>query len=148
MTRKNKYQALIATYKKRRVELRDELSKTYKKRISRMSYKIKLWSREIRRIEEKEKKLDAIAQKIEEFTNVSVKRSYPKQGKELNRARSWFFKYCLERGSRSIDLAEYTGCKLSCTPAKSRKRLNRLITSNSHERELWLRFKSFMDHKD
>ncbi len=148
MTRKNRYQALIATYKKRREAAKNELKREYQTRIGRMSYKIKIWAREIRRIEERDKKMEIIANKTREFSGYWVKNSYPAQGKEIVQARRWFFKYCLENKIvRSVDLAEYTGCKLSYTPAKARRALNKVIASDKTEKDLWLRYKAFINNE-
>lgn len=149
MTQKNRYQAMIATYKGRRENARracDEVSKVHRERIKRLSKKIKLLLREVRKIEKREEKLTQAALKTREFSGHWVKNSYPSVERGLVQARRWFFKYCLEnKVGRSIDLAGYTGCTLQ-TPQRARISLNKAMKSDASERELWLRYKAFMNN--
>jgi hypothetical protein len=147
MRSKNRYQNMITTYKNRREEARREcerVSKPYKERISRLSKKIKLLCREVKKYEKREQRITRVANKTREFSGQWVKNSFPSMGKEMVQVRRWFFKYCLENKiGRSIDLAGYTGCTLQ-TPQKARVALNRAMKSDPSQRELWLRYKAFI----
>lgn len=138
MTRKNRYQAMVATYEKRRQKVKE----VYSRRVGKLSYKIKLWKREIRRIEKRHERIEQIATKVEEFTGRRTKNSSPRRESLL--ARKLLFKYGLENGVRGVDLAEYVNCDLR-NPARSRRTFNKEIGCYNETKDFWLRFKAFMD---
>jgi hypothetical protein len=144
---KSEYRHLIEVYEGRREELEKKLKETTQSFIDRrrrMSVKIKVWKRAIRRIEQREKKVRDLAQHVREFTGVGVRHSFPSVGRKVVEARGLFYKYGLESGLRAKDLAAYTGCKGVGTPSRCRRTFTRNMVNSPKLRDLWERFNIYM----
>lgn len=144
---KNEYRHLIDIYEKRRSELEQQLkeaTKVYIDRRRKMSVKIKVWKRAIRRIEYREERVRNLALSVREFTGIGVRYSFPSVGRKVVEARGLFYKYGLESGLRAKDLAAYTGCKGVGTPSRCRRTFTRNMVNSPKLRDLWDRFKIYM----
>jgi hypothetical protein len=144
---KNEYRHLIDIYEQRRADVEKQLkeaTQAYIERRRRMSLKIKVWKRAIRRIEHREKRVRDLANSVRDFTGIGVRYSFPSVGRKMVEARGLFYKYGLESGLRAKDLAAYTGCKGVGTPSRCRRTFTRNMVSSPKLRDLWDRFKIYM----
>ena len=124
-----RYYTQIFEYKRRREIHFKELVKhrqDYRKKSARLSLKIKLWSRQIKRIDERRARLNQLTRIIVQFMNE------PLTGKSTT-YRHWvtkamFYKYGLEHKISGKDLIEVTRVRDLGQPSRYRKRLNKLMS--------------------
>lgn len=143
MKTKNNYQQYICTYIKRRVEFK----KKYGYASKRIQAKIDIWRKAIRRFEKRELALKKMDAAIRSFLNVSVFNSTHFRKGMYAKARCLFYKHCLENGIRASDVARYCGCKDINVPTKRRILFTQSFATNPENKELWHRFKQFINQQ-
>ena len=149
---KNRYQQKIHTYEERRQRLREKYGYTpgrvipgYGEAVRNLTNKISRWKRAIKRIEERQAKLELIAGRTELFyEGITLKNSAHSHKPEVCMARKLFYKYALEHGCRSRDAAVYVGGKQPQWPATKRLQFTRSFKTQPENRELWHRFLKHM----
>jgi hypothetical protein len=145
MPSRKDYISWIHTYENRRKNVKNHCEQKIAKEkaaIRNMGKKIKLWRREIKRIDERNKKIRQIAKMIEEFSGINVKKSARSNKQFPRMIRMMFYKLCLEQKLQAKLVGEFMGVQGS-NIARARRVFNGKLTTKSEEKELWDRFRSW-----
>ena len=154
---KNEYQSNLATYIKRREELRKQFNwklgypmpTGYGDAVNKLTYRINVWRRQIRRIEAKELILHEIAQKVKDYTGMRVHKSigvvigYSRN--EITRltiARRIFCKYAIDKGVNGYMVSNFVGAKNKDYASRNRLKLQRNLPKQ------WFEFKKYIQHEN
>jgi hypothetical protein len=172
---KNKYQQKISEYTSRREKLRARYGRVlhspkpnpeYRKAVQRINYKLTQWRRAIKRIEERQDRLEVIARYIADFyelhgihatwknnagavvDSLRLKHSHLNTDPNVVLARKLFYKYCLENGFSSPDVMMYiSGGNANhgrYWATEARRQFTRSFKTNLHHKLMWDRFMSYM----
>lgn len=156
MTRKNKLQAHIREYQRRREKLRERFpnwrrNPGYKEAVKTINYRILLWKRQIRRIERREPSVWRANRLVSDFAGFKTlfKTTTSSKNKPLlHQARAIFVKYGMEAlGVPGAQLADF----LNCHPvyaAEIRRKFTRSLATNEANRLVWERFKLYLKSKN
>jgi hypothetical protein len=153
---KHDYQKYISTYLQRREIIRKKFNVIngnsacieYHEAVKNINKKIQNWRKQIRRIKKREKLIKELDNKIIEFMGASVKNTIYKNDKISNISRFIFYKYGLESGINGILLSQYVGSKRKELAGNGRKRFNKSFIKNEYNKEIWYRFKEFINKYD
>lgn len=149
---KNGYQSMLHTYIQRRSEYKkrpNESDEKFKKRKHKLKVKIGTFQKAIKRIEQREKQMDEIANLIQRFMGVKLKLIGRFGGKNEVLAKNIFYKYSLQNsGLRGSDLAWYIGIKTKDQPNTQRMVFTRSFNTNKENKEAYHRFIEFTKRKD
>lgn len=155
MTRKNRYQAHIHEYKKRRAKLREQYpnwskgNTLYAMKVARINRKIKNWTNRINRLELKEKGIWHINNMICSFLGLKTLRLTSAQGepkKELKttaKGRKLLCAYAIDNRLGGVALSSFLGCDNTSTYA-ARTKFKKSFKTNKANYELWQQFKLFV----
>lgn len=114
---------------------------TYIERKRRLQWRITSWESQIKKIDEsKSPAIKNIAEKVGQFIGYSVKGS-----KKMAIGRKLFYRWGLENGIQGSLLSQYTGSTRNRTAAEVRIRFIRSLSTNPKDKDLWERFKIFMN---
>ena len=147
---KNRYQTVLCEYLNRREEMKRKYGRTslYAERAKKINLKISICKKALRRIEEKERQLSEINAMIREFLGVSVwMRSYVSKGIDRD-ARNIFYRHAIEQGISSYYITKFCGIKKPNRASVQRKVFIRSFATNVHNRELWYRWKEYLQRED
>lgn len=154
MTKKNQLQAQIKTYQLRRDSLRMQHpdwrngNSAYSKSAKKLSYRIGVWRRKIKRIEIKEAQAQVVADQVCAFMDIpTLWNSTQLFDKKTVEARYLFCKYSIENGLSGCCLYDLLKCHPG-TPARLRRKFTKSFTKNKSNKELWGRFKFFLEDWD
>lgn len=141
MATKAEYKKWIWQYKRRR--------ETFVKRQKALSAKIKIWKRQVKRMEDREKKVSALGGYIYSFMGYSVRNSGGNRRMpiEMRNSRGIFYKYGLENGIAGNLLREYTKDSAPGTPGRVRRWFNRKFQSNPSLREQYQAFCNYIQEE-
>lgn len=106
------------------------------------------YKKAIKRIDERNIKIEALDAKIKSFMGFSVKGSASNKAKSMNIPRMIFYKWGLENGIGGKYLSQYVEAKDLTTASRGRLRFTRSFTQGSFNKEMWMRFKSHMEYKE
>lgn len=158
--KRKRYYTMIWQYKKRRDELRVRLARKdargrpiykgseYNKAVKAINQKIKIWSRNIKRIDMITNKIIALGNAVAYFTGMNVKNAGKNQEPKMMNAKFIFYKYGIE--NLEIEqklLREYVGAKRVTQPAEYRKKFNSLLREFPLVREQWAAFKLYYENQ-
>lgn len=151
--RRARYYEFIWKYKQRREALRIKYpaerlypfkrGDSYNKAVAQINKKIKLWNRQIKKIDMISNKIMALGNAVAYFTGHNVKDSGRVDGTEMKVARMLFYKYGIE--NLEIEqklLREYVGAKRVQQPAEYRKAFNTILRT---DRTQWENFKAYFE---
>lgn len=130
--RKN-YVKWIWQYKKRR----DVMLEHQKE----MTQKIKIWKRQIKRMDDRKARIIALGNAIAMFTGLNVKNSNGSVTEGMKEAKSMFYKYGLENGMIATELEDYIATEEMGQASKYRRNFNRSFEANPSKRDVYTRFK-------
>lgn len=148
---KSGYQTAIWEYEKRIKDLPSKFKPGcfyYRHHMERMKYKIQMWGTAIKRIEKRDKRIVKIDSSLKEFLGFSVRKSAENDMKELILARDIFCKYAMEHRIEGNFLADYIGYKVKTKPSRDRLRFTRGFEKNPESRDLYKRFKEYMESRE
>lgn len=147
---KNQYQQRLFLYNQRRDEVRKKYSGTpeYAKRVATINQMIWNCNRALKNIEKYEAKLEAIDKLLKEFIGRSVWKRGSSYDKTVIDAKNVFYRHCMEHRIPCSYIAKYCGLSKSETPAIQRKVFIRSFATNTHNRELWYRWKEYLQRED
>lgn len=152
MRTKNYYQINIIQYKKRRLLLRKKYNVIngykpcikYTQKVFKINRKILIWSRQLRKIRARERKIYKIDMLIKSFFGFRVNNAPVNKNRVKHISVMFFYKYGIESGCNGKDLATYTKVTRR-VPAESRMRFTRSFQSTPENKEIWHRFKQFIN---
>jgi len=110
--------------------------------------KIRSWEKQIRRMDKRHNQLIAIANHLALFSGVNVKNSIGYTSSKYRQIRGLFSKYCLENGISATLVAEYIGASRGDIVSASRKAFTRSFEKKPMNRELFNRFKLYIEDID
>lgn len=147
--KRGEYYRHIFEYKKRREKYRLELEEhkiVYRDKTAKLSKKIKLWGREIKRIDERALKIKLLIRAVYLFTGYNVKRPLEnKVSKEVVQlARGLYYKYGLEHKMQGKELRENIFIGRIQQPTEYRRWMTNEIVTNSLMKQKWENFKEYM----
>lgn len=148
---KNNYQQRLHVYNERREEARKKYGGTpeYAKRVEKINSMIWRCNRALKNIEKYEEKLREINSQVREFLGVSVYMvGNCGSNRVLNDAKNVFHRHCMENRIPCSYIAKFCGLKKPETPAVQRKAFIRSFATNTHNRELWYRWKEFLQREE
>lgn len=158
---KNSYQTNIVEYRRRREKLREKFparrtdpaqKEAYNKAVEGINKKICSWGLMIRKIEEREKEIEAIASQICDFLDIpllgNAKPLRNSAGSKDNRivtGRNLLYKYAIERGYKGIYVSMWVGGDTK-TAGRGRLRFTRSFKNNSENKRIWDQFNFYLKH--
>jgi len=146
--KRGKYYKYIFEYKKRRAIRKKKLEEAqieYRNSVAQINKKIKLWGREIRRIDERYRKIQKLKKAITIFTGYDLKtRNKKKDIKSRELARGLYYKYGLEHKMQGKELREVAGFSRVQQPTECRRWMTKQIVSDPKMRQQWENFKELM----
>lgn len=138
---RGQYLHWIRMYEKRRLK--------YTIQKENASRKIKLWKRQIKRMDDKVIQITAIGNHVAYFTGVNVKGCAGSKAKNVTVAKGIFYKYCLENEINGNVLRQYTGDASKNSPGRIRREFTASFASSPENKDLWERWKLYItDMKD
>lgn len=143
---RNQYKMKIWEYKKRRKEYR----KSYKgeipiyktKRYILLTRRISQWTKEIKRLEIRKRKINKLVKKVNTYFQVDIKSKSTK--KEVVLARMIYFKIGLESGICGTHLARHIGRKSSDIASYNRRKLTKSFIDNPENKSAFYNFKLWL----
>lgn len=153
---KNGYQKMLWTYEKRRSSMKKSAHESdikFRQRWERMTLKMTIIKRAIKRFEKKKEFLDSVNKQMIEFNGVSLFKIGGKLGnhtgkwKDVDISKKIFYKYCIEMGVRGNYIADYCGLKKMDVPSDSRRVFTRSFKTNQNNRDAYHKFIQFINNK-
>lgn len=153
--KRNSYYKKIYNYKVRREELKKRFpparlyplkhSDEYKKKSAGLTKKIKLWQRQIKKIDMITNKIYALGNLIAIFLGYNVKDAgkLMQEPPQMFWAKCMFYKMGHMKGIQAKLLREYAGAKRIAQPKEYRDAWSKLLMEDKKMLELWHRFKKF-----
>jgi hypothetical protein len=145
----------IQTYKKRREALRNKYPPVsfspgptyppeYHEAVKRINLKIKLWSRQIKRIDMRTNQIIALGNAVAIYTGKNVKQSNHSKLEGMKLAKSLFYKYGLENKIPAKELREYVGANRINQPTDYRREFTLSFRTKPENKQQWLNFCDYM----
>jgi len=134
------YQRSIWKYEQRRKVLKGVYGRTseYGKRVKHITKKISTWKREIRRIDERVKKIPEIYKAVKDFFGIDIR--VKGTTKKYSIAISCYYKYGMENGISGADLARYIGRVGLKQPSFQRLKFTRSFKTNQSNKQIYHNF--------
>lgn len=155
-----RYYEMIRKYKERREAIRIKYPPErlypfkrgweYNRAIWRINKKIKLWSRQIKKIDMISNKIIALGNVVAYFTGINPKGlNKANRDKRSQRALMIFYRKGIELGIEQKLLREYVGMKRVAAPAEYRKKHLAMTNANKsalYSHDAWIEWKRFVKH--
>lgn len=142
----NHYQRLVHKYKQRAAYYKDKYginSKPYKNSMER----VYLYTRGLKRNLQKREQVYKLAEQIKEYMGIDVRETKGKHKLEPAAARGIFYKYGLQQGLYSTEMARFLKVRTVTVP-RGRLSFTRKMANNKYLRETYYGFISFVSRKD
>ncbi len=140
MSTKSNYKKWVWEYERRRENLRSSYAKSRR----HLTYKISSWKRQIRRIEEREKKIKHIYLYVNSFFDIDIKNI--NQGEVYNLAINVFYKYGMESGIQGSFLARFLNRKALYRAAVKRRMFTQSFKTSQANKETYHNFINYINN--
>lgn len=141
-------QKQIHEYKKRRSEICDRHGYNTSQYIS-IKEKITSRKNSLKRGLSIKETIDSAIFQVSEFIGYTPTGGNVGSNKEKHLSKAILYKYLIEKGVKSSEIAQFLNMKDRHSPARNRRNFTRSFRTNKENLEMWRRFKSFMkDYKD
>lgn len=131
------------TQRKIQYEIINQLLREHKTKIEGYSKKIKILSRQLRKVQEREWVVRDILELTQEFMNTKLR--YWNTSKKAQLGRNLIYKYALERKISGNIIGEVLKCGKTI-PTKQRTRFTRSFATHPENKALWDKFNQYMLH--
>jgi len=139
--KKERYQAMIWTYKQRRLLYKTKNKKKYANQIRNLTKKIAQWQCQIRRFERRENKINDLIQSVDEYFGVDIRSRKLNQQHKL--ARNVYYKFGIENNFRGTWLSSSIGRTQKHRATESRMSFTRSFETNKENRNVYATFKRY-----
>lgn len=139
---RNIYQQNIYEYTRRREDYKKLYgigNPRYQKAARNIYAKVASWKKCIKRIDARRQVMDVLKWRVYSFTGFSPKTDLD--------SRYLFYKWGMEHNISGVHLSKYLGYVGRWTAGRMRLRFTRSFPTNPRNRELWHRFKQYMEDK-
>lgn len=143
---RNYYQRILYNYNKRREKMKRKIKEKRNndsKRLKHISKKIGTWQRQLDRMDDKQREIKKYDEVVRRFIGVSAKTA--NNGPEKEMARKLLCKHALENGVRVNAVSIYCGFSNRDDSDRVRREFNRSFPSDSANRQMWERFKIYLE---